>query len=224
MVQGQRLPSPQAYKPSSNRTQESRPQAKGSSETPESTSSKILWPGYKRTSWSRAQATRIKVFLLCLIWKDIWWGENLTKLDFFRLVTFNSTVKKFPLGAYPKRSGVPNKAQFSSLVHVILLDSFFNFFQSSRSVIGGLTRLRQCYNLPMIFPILYGDFLHRKTNLWVSLSPKIAFSSSKTSVISYISPFGNSTWTLAFWATSAFMNFFITWFRIFPVIAILLPF
>jgi len=154
MVQGQWIPSPQAYKPSSKETQDFKPQAKGSSFKPESTSSRIREPGYKRTSWSRAQATRIKVFFLCLIWKDIWWGENLTKLDFFRLVTFNSTVKKFPLGAYPKRSGVPNKAQFSSLVHEIPLDSCFNFLHNSRSVIGGLTSLIQFYNLPMILPIL----------------------------------------------------------------------
>jgi hypothetical protein len=39
--------------------QEERPQAKGSSRVPESTSWRILDPGYKRTSWSRAQATRI---------------------------------------------------------------------------------------------------------------------------------------------------------------------
>ena len=66
------------YKPSSNRTQESNPQAKGSSRVPESTSSRIREPGYKRTSWSRAQATRTKVFFLCLMWKDIWCGENRT--------------------------------------------------------------------------------------------------------------------------------------------------
>ena len=51
------------YKPSSSREQESNPQAKGSSLSPESTSSKIFFPGYKRTSpWFRAQATRTKVF------------------------------------------------------------------------------------------------------------------------------------------------------------------
>ena len=60
------------YKSSSKLTQEARPQAKGSSFKPKSTSSRIREPGYKRTSWSRAQATRIKVFFLCLIWNDIW--------------------------------------------------------------------------------------------------------------------------------------------------------
>ena len=56
------------YKPSSNRTQESNPQAKGSSRVPESTSSRIREPGYKRKPPSfRLQATRIKVFFLCLM-------------------------------------------------------------------------------------------------------------------------------------------------------------
>ena len=88
------------YKPSSSREQEESPQAKGSSFKPESTSSKIFFPGYKRTSpWFRVQATRIKVFFLCLIWKEIWWGENLTDSAFFGAVDFNSTVKKCPLGA-----------------------------------------------------------------------------------------------------------------------------
>ena len=31
---------------------------------------------------------------MCLIWKDIWCGEHRTKLDFFRLVDFNSTVNE----------------------------------------------------------------------------------------------------------------------------------
>ena len=56
------------YKPSSSREQEESPQAKGSSFKPESTSSKIFFPGYKRTSpWFRVQATRTKVFFLCLM-------------------------------------------------------------------------------------------------------------------------------------------------------------
>ena len=61
-----------AYKPSSTETQDFKPQAKGSSFNPKSTSSRIREPGYKRTSWSRAQATRTKVFFLWVIWKDIW--------------------------------------------------------------------------------------------------------------------------------------------------------
>ena len=87
----------QAYKLSSTETQEESPQAKGSSfRRPESASSGTWDPEYKRTSWSRAQATRIKVFFLCFMWKDIWCGENRTKLTFFNVVTFNSTVKKVP--------------------------------------------------------------------------------------------------------------------------------
>ena len=80
MVQGQWIPSPQAYKPSSTEAQAFKPQAKGSSLKPESTSSKIREPVYKRyPPRSRVQATRIKVFFLCLIWNDIWCGENRTK-------------------------------------------------------------------------------------------------------------------------------------------------
>ena len=57
------------YKPTSpqaKRSQDFKPQAKGSSFKPESTSSRIREPGYKRTSWSRAQATRINVFFIML--------------------------------------------------------------------------------------------------------------------------------------------------------------
>jgi len=57
--QAPKLPSAQAYKLSSFLIQEARPQAKGSSLVPNLTSSRILEPGYKRTSLSRAQATRI---------------------------------------------------------------------------------------------------------------------------------------------------------------------
>jgi hypothetical protein len=68
------------------------------------------------------------------MWKDIWCGEQRTKLGFFRVVDFNSTVKKLPEEEYPNRSGVPNKAQFSSLVHEIDGVAFFNFFQSCLSL------------------------------------------------------------------------------------------
>ena len=47
------------YKLSSFKLQASKPSAKGSSFKPESTSSRIRAPGYKRTSLPRAQATRI---------------------------------------------------------------------------------------------------------------------------------------------------------------------
>ena len=53
----------QAPKLSNQPTQASSPQAKGSSFKPEATSSKILEPGYKRTSsGSGAQATRTNEF------------------------------------------------------------------------------------------------------------------------------------------------------------------
>ena len=53
----------QAYKLSNQATQASSPQAKGSSFKPEATSSKILEPGYKRTSLgSGEQATRTNEF------------------------------------------------------------------------------------------------------------------------------------------------------------------
>ena len=53
----------QAYKLSNQPTHFARPQAKGSSFKPEATSSKILEPGYKRTSLgSGAQATRTNEF------------------------------------------------------------------------------------------------------------------------------------------------------------------
>ena len=53
----------QAYKLSNQPTQASSPQAMGSSFKPEATSSKILEPGYKRTSLgSGAQATRTNEF------------------------------------------------------------------------------------------------------------------------------------------------------------------
>ena len=53
----------QAYKLSNQPTQAASPQAKGSSFKPEVASSKILEPGYKRTSsGSGAQATRTNEF------------------------------------------------------------------------------------------------------------------------------------------------------------------
>ena len=58
-----KLSSAQAPKLSNQPTQAASPQAKGSSFKPEATSSKILEPGYKRTSLgSGAQATRTNEF------------------------------------------------------------------------------------------------------------------------------------------------------------------
>ena len=66
--QGRDRANTSVYKPSSTRAQGPSPQAKGSSFKPKSTSSKIFFPGYKRTSpWFRVQATRTKVFFLCLM-------------------------------------------------------------------------------------------------------------------------------------------------------------
>ena len=85
------------YKLSNQPTQSASPQAKGSSFKPEATSSKILEPGYKRTSLgSGAQATRTNEFLGCFTKKLIWWGDRRILCT---NVYFNSTRKKFPLGA-----------------------------------------------------------------------------------------------------------------------------
>ena len=129
----------QAYKLSSWRRQASHPRAKGSSFKPESTSSRIFEPGYKRTSpRSGVQATRIKVFFLCLTWKATWWGEKVILLP---NVTFSSSVKKFPLTAYPNKSGVPCKLRFSSLFHdifvIFLLSSLYNLASGFRWVTSG---------------------------------------------------------------------------------------
>ena len=87
----------QAYKLSSFERTSSQPAHKGSSFKPECTSSRIRAPGYKRqVPSSGAQATRIKVFSVCFTWKLIWWGEKRILLPD---VTFNSRVKKDPLGA-----------------------------------------------------------------------------------------------------------------------------
>ena len=85
------------HKLSNQLTQSSSPQAKGSSFKPEATSSKILEPGYKRTSLgSGAQATRTNEFFGWDTKKLIWWGDRRILLT---NVNFSSTRKKFPLGA-----------------------------------------------------------------------------------------------------------------------------
>ena len=151
------------------------------------------------------------------MWKDIWCGENRTKLGFLGGVAFNSRVKKLPLEVYPNRSGVPNKAQFSRRVHEILLHSFFNFLQSCRSVMTGLTTPSPIYNLPMIFPIFHMGFWHRSTSLCVWLSPKRLFSSRSTPTISYNSLLGSSTWTRASWQTGDLKNLSNACLNVFPL-------
>ena len=70
----------------------------------------------------------MKVFLGCVLWNEIWCGENRILL---LEVIFNYTVKKWPEVLYPNRSGVPRRLVFSTLVHVIfvvtLLSSCHNF-------------------------------------------------------------------------------------------------
>jgi len=125
----------QAPKLSNQPTQAASPQAMGSSFKPEATSSKILEPGYKRTSLgSGAQATRTNEFFGCFTKKAIWWGE---KRILLANVSFSSTKKKCPEGAQPNRSGVPNKALFSSLVQLILLLNFLSSRHKSFSNFKG---------------------------------------------------------------------------------------
>jgi len=123
------------YKLSNQPTQSTSPQAKGSSFKPEATSSRILEPGYKRTSLgSGEQATRTNEFFGWDTKKLIWWGDRRTLLTF---VNLSSTRNQFPLGAYPNMSGVPNKALFSSLVQRILLLNFLSSRHKSFSNFTG---------------------------------------------------------------------------------------
>ena len=55
-------------------------------------------------------------------------------------------------------------------------------------------------------PITSVGFSHFKTNLCVSHEPNNLFSNNIIAVKSYISPLGNSIWTLACWHTRDFMN------------------
>jgi len=73
---------------------------------------------------------QIKVLCGCLTWKAIWCGLKRTLLP---LVTFNSTVKKWPLTVQPNRSGVPCKLEFSSLIQEISGIDFLIFAYNFRS-------------------------------------------------------------------------------------------
>ena len=73
---------------------------------------------------------QIKVLCGCLTWKAIWCGLKRTLLP---LVTFNSTVKKWPLTVQPSRSGVPCKLEFSSLIQEISGIDFLIFAYNFRS-------------------------------------------------------------------------------------------
>jgi len=123
------------HKLSNQLTQSTSPQAKGSSFKPEATSSRILEPGYKRTSLGSGEpATRTNEFFGWDTKKLIWWGDRRTLLTF---VNLSSTRNQFPLGAYPNMSGVPNKALFSSLVQRILLLNFLSSRHKSFSNFTG---------------------------------------------------------------------------------------
>ena len=125
-----------------------KPQA--SSSKPQASSSKRFWISIQSTEgqgpwpldnnswimdpWTSFKAlgprvrSRINVFLGCVLWNEIWCGENLTLLP---LATFNSTVKKCPEVLYPNRSGQPSMLRFSIRIHwmehVFFLRSCHNF-------------------------------------------------------------------------------------------------
>ena len=107
-----------SYKPqvSSRLIQASSPKLQASSLKPQAASCFICVPWKSFRSLWTSDLTKMNVFFGCMIWKAIWWGENLILLA---EVAFNSTVKKCWLLLYPNRSGVPSKLVFSSLVHLI---------------------------------------------------------------------------------------------------------
>ena len=118
----------------------SEPRTNGSRFKPKRKSSSILDPGYKRYCLRCIQCTSTKEPGPRFRCHATWWGLRATLL---RFVTFNSSVKKNFLGWNPRRSGVPNEAQFSSLVHwkslVIFLRSAYNF-DSGRAIFFDVTQ------------------------------------------------------------------------------------
>ena len=64
--------------------------------------------------------------------QETWCGENLILLP---LITFNSNVKNVLFWLYPRRSGTPGMAQFSTLSNKIPALDFFKSFHKSRSVL-----------------------------------------------------------------------------------------
>ena len=129
--------------------QASSPKLQASSFKPEATSSVILEPRYMDIGevlggkGPRA-FTMINVFLGCVLWNEIWCGENLTLLP---LATFNSTVKKCPEVLYPNRSGQPSMLRFSIRIHwmehVFFLRSCHNF----RSGLTAFFKVTSAYSL-----------------------------------------------------------------------------
>ena len=87
---------------------------------------------------------QMKVLFGCFTWKAIWCGENLILLP---LVTFNSTVKKWPEVLQPNRSGVPSKLLFSILIQEISGIDFLIFAYNLRSGPMHFSRLLLCSNV-----------------------------------------------------------------------------
>ena len=83
----------QAPSESSIKPQASSPKQQASSLKPQASSSRILEPRKSFTVPEPRCSSMINVLLGCLTWKLIWCGENRILLP---LVTFNSTVKKWP--------------------------------------------------------------------------------------------------------------------------------
>ena len=123
----------QAPSDSSSKRQASSPKQQASSSKPRPESSMMHEP---RNIWKRFRdlgpraSTKIKLLRGCFTWKAIWCGLKRTLLP---LVTFNSTVKKWPLTVQPNRSGVPCKLEFSSLIQEISGIDFLIFAYNFRS-------------------------------------------------------------------------------------------
>ena len=117
-------PKPQAPSDSNSKPQASSDKQQASSSKPQAASSKIWSPRKSFTAPEPRASTKINVLCGCFTWRAIWWGENLI---LFPLVTFNSTVKKWPEVLQPNRSGVPSKLLFSSLIQDICGIDFLIF-------------------------------------------------------------------------------------------------
>ena len=120
----------QAPSESSNKPQASSPKLQASSDKPQASSSKIWEPRKSFTAPEPRCSMQMKVLCGCFTWKLIWCGLNRILLP---LVTFNSTVKKWPEVLQPNRSGVPCKLEFSSLIQEISGIDFLIFAYNFRS-------------------------------------------------------------------------------------------
>jgi len=121
---------PQAPSDSNSKPQASSDKQQASSSKPQAASSKIWEPRKSFTHPEPRASTRINVLCGCFTWKLIWCGLSRTLLP---LVTFNSTVKKWPEVLQPNRSGVPSKLLFSSLIQDICGIDFLIFAYNFRS-------------------------------------------------------------------------------------------